>query len=51
MNLFKTHYKSIVIEDSLLLKPESQIKNLPRLSHVILSAKFADDFGSAISVL
>jgi ribosomal protein L5 len=51
MNLFKTHYKSIVIEDSLLLKPESQIKNLPCLSHVILSAKFADDFGSAISVL
>lgn len=51
MNLFKTHYKSIVVEDSLLLKPESQMKSLPSLSHVILSAKFENDFGSAISVL
>lgn len=51
MNLFKHHYKSIVIEDSLLLKPESQIKNLPRIDHVVLSAKFDQDFGSAVSVL
>lgn len=51
MNLFKTHYKSIVLEDSLLLKPKSQVKHLPHLVHVILSAKFAEDSGSAISVL
>jgi large subunit ribosomal protein L5 len=51
MNLFKTHYKSIVIEDNLLLQPESQIKNLPCIELVVLSAKFNEDFGSAISVL
>lgn len=51
MNLFKTHYKKIVILDCLLLKPESQIKNLPKCTYLSLSAKFSGDFGSALSLI
>jgi ribosomal protein L5 len=50
MNLFKTHYKLIASEDSLLLVPQSQIKHQPRIEQVVLSAKFDQDFGSAICV-
>lgn len=51
MNVFKRHLKKIVSYDYLVLNPESQIKELPRINLVILSAKFNSDLGSAFAVL
>jgi len=51
MNLFKTHLESIVVEDSLLLKPETNIKNLASIDCLVLSAKFVEDLGSSLCVL
>lgn len=51
MNLFKKHINTIVIEDNLYLNPSSQLRDLPKCNHIILSAKFNGNIGSALCAL